>query len=84
MCIGDGVDANKFDRKNGYAFASCRDGTVTIAKENGDALEVLQTLKTQQGSRTMALDTTTHRIYLAAAEFGERKAGERRPPMKPR
>lgn len=81
--IGDGVDANKFDRKNGNAFASCRDGTVTIAKANGDALEVLQTLKTQQGSRTMALDTTTHRIYLAAAEFGERKKGERRPPMKP-
>lgn len=81
--IGDGVDATKFDRKNDYAFSSCRDGTVTIAKENGDALEVLQTLKTQQGSRTMALDTTTHRIYLAAAEFGERKQGERRPPMKP-
>jgi YVTN family beta-propeller protein len=81
--IGDGVDATKFDRKSGYAFSSCRDGTVTIAKENGDVLEVLQTLKTQQGSRTMALDTTTHRIYLAAAEFGERKQGERRPPMKP-
>ncbi len=81
--IGDGVDANKFDRKNGTAFASCRDGTVTIAKENGDELEVVQTLKTQQGSRTMALDTTTHRIYLAAAEFGPRKQGERRAPMKP-
>jgi YVTN family beta-propeller protein len=80
--IGDGVDATKFDRKSGYTFSSCRDGTVTIAKEKGDALEVVQTLKTQQGSRTMALDTTTHRIYLAAAEFGEKKPGERRAPMK--
>ena len=76
--IGDGVDANSFDSKTGFAFASCRDGTVTIAKENGDKLEVVQTLQTQVGSRTMTLDTKTHRIYLAAAEFGKAQPGQRR------
>ncbi len=67
--IGDGVDANAFDPKTGLAFASCGDGTVTIAKEDGDKLTVIQTLKTERGARTMALDPVTHKIYLATAEF---------------
>lgn len=81
--IGDGVDANSFDPQTGLAFASCRDGAVTIAKENGDKLKVVQSLKTQLGSRTMTLDPKTHRIYLSAAEFGPREQGQRRPPMLP-
>jgi len=68
--IGDGVDANAFDPGTQYAFASCRDGTVTVAHEEApDKLTVMQTLSTQRGSRTMALDPKTHRIYLAAAKF---------------
>ena len=68
--IGDGVDANAFDPGTQYAFASCRDGTVTVAHEDApDKLAVVQTLATQRGSRTMALDPKTHRIYLAAAKF---------------
>jgi DNA-binding beta-propeller fold protein YncE len=68
--IGDGVDANAFDPKTKLAFSSCGDGTVTIAKEEtADKLAVIQTLKTERGARTMALDPTTHKIYLATAEF---------------
>ena len=68
--IGDGVDANAFDPGTQYAFASCRDGTVTVAHEDApDKLTVVQTLTTQRGSRTMTLDPKTHRIYLAAAKF---------------
>ena len=68
--IGDGVDANAFDPGTQLAFASCRDGTTTIAQEDSpDKLTVVQTLATQRGSRTMALDPATHKIYLAAAEF---------------
>ena len=63
--IGDGVDANAFDPVLQLAFASCGDGTVTIAHEDGDKLTVVQTLKTQRGARTIALDTKTHNIYLA-------------------
>lgn len=75
--IGDGVDANAFDPETKLAFASCRDGTVTIAHEDSpDKLSVVQTLKTAVGSRTMALDPTTHRIYLAAAEFEAPKPGQ--------
>ncbi len=79
--IGDGVDANSFDPATGFAFASCSDGTVTIAKEDGDKLTVVQTLKTEKGSRTMTLDPATHKIYLAAAKFEEPAAGQRRGKM---
>jgi hypothetical protein len=78
--IGDGVDANAFDPETQLAFASCRDGTVTIAHEDSpDKLTVVQTLPTARGSRTMTLDPKTHRIYLAAAQFLPLAAGQRRP-----
>ena len=68
--IGQGVDANAFDPGTGFAFASCGDGTTTIAHEDTpDKLTVVQTLETQRGSRTMALNPKTHKIYLAAARF---------------
>ncbi len=79
--IGDGVDANSFDPASQLAFASCSDGTVTIAKEDGDKLTVVQTLKTEKGSRTMVLDPATHKIYLAAAKFDAPAAGQRRGKM---
>jgi YVTN family beta-propeller protein len=68
---GDGVDATWFDPSTHLAFSSAREGVVTVAKEeSADKLVTVQTLKTAQGSRTMALDPRTHRIYLAAANFG--------------
>jgi len=67
--IGDGVDANAFDPGTQLAFASCGDGTTTIAHEDGDKLTVVQTLKTEPRARTMALDPATHKIYLASAQF---------------
>jgi hypothetical protein len=81
--IGDGVDANAFDPGTRLAFASCGDGTVTIAKEDaeGDELTVVQTLKTEKGARTMALDTATHRIYLPSAKFEAPAEGQRRGKM---
>lgn len=68
---GEGVDATWFDPATHLAFSSAREGIVTIAKEeSADKLVTVQTLKTARGSRTMALDPKTHRIYLAAADFG--------------
>jgi len=82
--IGGGVDANAFDPGTQLAFASCGDGTTTIAKEESpDKLTVVQTLQTERGSRTMALDPTTHKIYLAAAKFEPPAEGQRRPRMIP-
>jgi YVTN family beta-propeller protein len=84
--IGKGVDATAFDPGTQLAFASCGDGTTTIAHEDSpDTLTVVQTLKTEPRARTMALDPKTHKIYLASAKFeaapeGENASGNRRRP----
>jgi YVTN family beta-propeller protein len=68
--IGAGVDGCAFDEATQLAFASCGEGTTTIAKEETpDKLTVVQTLKTERGARTMAIDPKTHRIYLPTAQF---------------
>jgi DNA-binding beta-propeller fold protein YncE len=77
--IGDGVDANAFDPGTQLAFASCGDGTTTIAHEDSpNKLTVVQTLKTERGARTMTLDPKTHKIYLASAKFEVPAPGQRR------
>lgn len=83
--IGEGVDACGFDPGTGEAFASCGDGTLTVIKEaDGGKFEVEQTVQTRRGAKTMALDTSTHTIYLPTAEFVEGAAGGgRRPQAKP-
>lgn len=82
--IGDGVDACAFDPGSQLAFASCGDGTVTIAHEDApDKLTVVQTLTTQPRARTMTIDPTTHKIYLATAKYGPAAEGQRRPPALP-
>jgi YVTN family beta-propeller protein len=69
--IGPGVDANNYDPVTNYAFASSGgDGTVTVAQATSATdFKVIQTLKTQVGSRTMTLDPKTHKLYLAAAQY---------------
>lgn len=68
--IGQGVDANAFDPGTGLAFSSNGEGTVTITREEApEKLVPLQTLATERGARTMALDLKTHKIYLASAKF---------------
>src|SRR5215471_17594518 len=68
--IGAGVDGCAFDDSTQLAFASCGDGTTTIAKEDAaKKLTVIQVLKTERGARTMALDPKSHRIFLPSAQF---------------
>ena len=69
--IGQGVDANRFDPETGFAFASCGDGTVTVAHEDSpDKFTVVDTISTQRGARTMELDRSNHNLYLVSADFG--------------
>jgi len=69
--IGQGVDANRFDPATGYAFASCGDGTLTIAHEDSPTkFSLVEMIQTQRGARTMALDYASHTVYLVTAEFG--------------
>jgi hypothetical protein len=78
--IGAGVDATKVD--GAQAFASCRDGSLAVASETSPGkFEIVQTVKTPTGARTMGVDPTTHRIYLPTAEFAPATTG--RPIPKP-
>ncbi|HEX3626711.1 MAG TPA: YncE family protein [Verrucomicrobiae bacterium] len=78
--IGAGVDATKFD---GEDFASCGDGTVTVVGETSPGkFEVIQTVQTLKGARTMGVDSTTRNLYLPTADL-EPSKGQGRPRPKP-
>jgi DNA-binding beta-propeller fold protein YncE len=69
--IGKGVDATGYDPATDLAFSSNGEGTLTIVSEDTpDKFSVVENVPTQRGSRTMALDEKSHRIYLAGATFG--------------
>lgn len=69
--IGEGVDATAFDDATGLAFASCGEGVLTVVKEESpDKFSVAENVPTQQGARTMALDSETHNVFVVSAKFG--------------
>jgi DNA-binding beta-propeller fold protein YncE len=70
--IGDGVDGNAFDPELSLAFsANGADGTLTVVHERTpDNFDVVETVATQRGARTIALDTATHHVFLPTAQFG--------------
>ena len=66
--IGDGCDATAFDPELGLAFASAGEGNITAVREEGpDKYSVAQTVSTQKGARTMAVDLKTHKLYTVTA-----------------
>ena len=70
--IGEGVDGGAFDADRQLAFSSNGDGTLTVVHEDSpDKFSVLENAATQRSARTMALDTTSHDVYVVAAEFEE-------------
>jgi YVTN family beta-propeller protein len=69
--IGKGVDAAVFDPQQGLAITSNGEGTLTVIHEDTpDKYSVVETVQTQQRSRTLALDKKTHRLFVPAAQFG--------------
>ncbi len=82
--IGANVDGNGFDSGTGLAFSSNGDGTLTVVRETSPGkYEVMETVETQRGARTMAIDPKTHNIYLPTAQFMPPKAPSAETP-KPR
>ena len=69
--IGEGVDAARYDPELGLAFASCGEGVLSIVGLGASGKpEAVQSLATQRGARTMALDESSHRVFLVTASFG--------------
>jgi len=68
--IGGDPDGNGYDPGTGMAFASCREGLVSVIHQDGpDKYSVVGNINTQFGSRTMAMDLKTHRVYTETADF---------------
>lgn len=88
--IGNGPDAAGFDPGAGYAFSSNgQDGTLTVLSQTNLHLRLhgapvperyvaVQTVPTQAGARTMAVDTKTHRVFLVTATPDPANPGEGR------
>jgi YVTN family beta-propeller protein len=69
--VGDGVDGAAFDPTSGLAFTPNGEGSLTVVREESpERFRVVETVETQKGGRTMALDATSHRIYIPTAELG--------------
>ncbi|MEO7768826.1 MAG: YncE family protein, partial [Ferruginibacter sp.] len=70
--ISNKVDAVAFDAETKLIFCSGGDGITTIIEQiNKDKYELVESLKTQEGAKTMALDNHTHKIYFSTATYKE-------------
>jgi DNA-binding beta-propeller fold protein YncE len=68
--IGEDTDASGFDPGTGFAFASCREGVLSIIHaDSADKYTNVANVKTEPGARTMALDTKTHHVFVVTADF---------------
>ncbi len=70
--IGSGVDACSFDPETNLAFSSNGEGTLTVIHEISQKdFKVIDNITTQKGLRTMALDPSTHNVYLVGMLDGQ-------------
>jgi DNA-binding beta-propeller fold protein YncE len=75
--IGAGTDGAGFDPGSGLAFSSNGgDGTLTVVGEVKGKYEVVETVPTARGSRTMTVDPKLHRVYLPSVEYGPAPAAQ--------
>jgi DNA-binding beta-propeller fold protein YncE len=65
--IGAGVDATV--AAAGEAFASTGDGKLSVAAEKDGKFEVVQTVTTKPGARTMGMDMAAKQIFMPTAEM---------------
>jgi DNA-binding beta-propeller fold protein YncE len=85
LTIGEGPDAVLYDSRRGLALIpSARTGTLAvIALEGPHANTVIDTVPTQIGARTGAVDPKTGRVWLPAAQYNLPVPAGQRPTTKP-
>jgi len=78
---GKGTDGAAFDSDTHFAFSPNGEGTLTVIREDSkDKFTVAENVKTQVRARTMALDPSTHKVYLPTAQFGTAPAPTKEQP----
>jgi hypothetical protein len=72
LTIGEGPDAVIYDAVRKLAFIPCgRGGVLEVIDVKGGAdATIIQTVKTEPGARTGALDPKTGKLYLPTANYG--------------
>jgi hypothetical protein len=72
VAVGKGADAVIYDKTTRRAFVpSAYDGVLTVLSVNGRSdVRVLETVRTQIGTRTGTIDPKTGTLYLPTARFG--------------
>ncbi len=83
--IGARVDSNIFDPETGLAACSTGDGTIHIFHEDSpDKFSMVQTVKTEFGAKTMALDSKTHNLLVDTSDFEAPAADSKQKSPQPR
>jgi DNA-binding beta-propeller fold protein YncE len=68
--IGARVDTNTYDPDTALVASSTGDGTIHIFHEDSPGkFTVVETVQTEYGAKTMALDPKTHNLYIDTADF---------------
>ncbi len=86
VTIGEDPDAAGFDPDTQLVFSSNGEsGDLTVIhQDSADKYTILENVPTSKYARTMAVDFSTHSIFLPFAEFEPvTPKGEEEPPMKP-
>jgi DNA-binding beta-propeller fold protein YncE len=87
--IGTGSDGVVYDPDTHLVISSNGEGTLTVVQQKSpDKYEVVQTLPTAPGARTLALDPKSHKVFLVTAQYGPAPAASAdqprpRPPILP-
>lgn len=84
MTIGDGCDGAVFDVKTSTIYTSNGEGNISVIQEkSANQFLALKNITTQKGARTIALDSSTHDLYLPTADFDDKEKDSRgRPKIK--
>ena len=68
--IGDGCDGVAFDAETKNIFTANGEGTISVIHEdNKNKFNLIETIPTKKGARTISLDIKTHLLYLPTADF---------------
>lgn len=86
--IGARVDANVFDPETALVASATGDGTIHIVHEDSpDKFSMVETVRTEFGAKTMALDPKTHNLLVDTSDFdspGPATAKQPNPPRRAR
>jgi DNA-binding beta-propeller fold protein YncE len=69
--IGEHPDAAAYDKKRGIVYSSNGEGSLSVIhQDSANHYTLVETVPTQRGARTMALDAVSGKVYLVTADFG--------------